>query len=205
MASKTAANVARVQLFAFLAGKPVMNDFYYQYAHQPTHEDLVMLVDTLAEVVTENFIPLFSGVWEGNAIFAYDMTVNDGANAINTSIAGVAGGDPAAALPNNATLAIARKNGLRGRAGNGRIFWQGLCENHRATDNSVTAAAAAAFVTACETLDVAAEGLDATPVILSFQRDGVVSNAATIYPLVSWQVSDYRIDTQRRRIGKGAA
>lgn len=204
MPSKTAENVAAVQIFATLAGQEVMNDFYAQYDHQPNHSDLVDLTSAVAGVVIANFVGRLPPTWKGVSVFAFDMTVDTGANAVDDSIAGVVGVDSGVALPNNVTIAVARKNGLRGRSGNGRIFWMGLTDGNLDTENTIAASRAAALVTACEAVDAAMVDLGATPCILSYQHDGVVSSAATIYPIDKWLVTDFVLDSRRRRLpGRG--
>lgn len=204
MPSRTAENVAAVQVFGTLAGQEVMNDFYYQFDHQPDHSDLVALTSAIAGAWISTAVPVLPGTWMGRNVFAFDMTVDTGENAIDDSIQGVVGTSGGVALPNNVTLAIARKNGRRGRSGNGRIFWQGIADSLMLDENHVQPAAAEDFVIACEALDVAALGVGGTAVILSFQHDGVVSSAATIYPLLQWIAVDNVIDSRRRRLpGRG--
>jgi len=200
MATRTAENVAAIKTFATLTGKPVMNDFYYEFTEPPDHGTLVTLLENFTDAFTEQVLPLLSSNWVGGEFLAYDMTTEDGANATNDSLSGVVGTFAGIPFPNNVTLAIARRNGLRGRAGNGRIFWPGLVEDMLETSNVVLSTVADAMVLALQTVDEAVSIGGGTPVILSFQRDHVVSSAATIYPIDTWLVVDRRIDTQRRRI-----
>lgn len=204
MATKTALNCAAVNIFARLDGQQVMNTLFYQLATQPTHVELVELAASIADVITETMFGYMPTSWVGQYVFAYDLTVADGANAVDDSILGLVGADEGSPLPNNVSLAIARKNGLRGRAGNGRVFWQGLPSSAMADENTVTSAYADLLVELMGTFDAAAEGLGWTPVILSYQNAGVVSSEATIYPITSWSVTDLVVDSQRRRLpGRG--
>lgn len=203
MAFKTAHNVACVQIFGTKSGQDVMNDLYYAYETQPTHEELVTLAGNIGDVITEDWLAYLPSDWVGRSVFAYDMTVSDGANAVDDGIAGsvgTAGGDP---LPNNATLALARKNGLRGRSGNGRVFWMGLSKTMTPTVNEVGSVWYEAMLAALNTADEAAvTGGAERPVILSFQRNHVVSTEATVYDLAEWVVTDNTIDSRRRRMPK---
>lgn len=204
MASKTALHVACIQILGSLDGQEVMNDLYYQYAAQPTHADLVELTASIADVVVENAFAALPTSWVGRYVFGFDMTVPDGANAVDDSILGTVGTLTGTPLPNNVSFAVARKNGLRGRSGNGRIFWMGLATSIMADENFVTSDYATTLIGVMETFDLAASGLDATPVILSFQNDGVHSDEATIYPIASWSAQSLCVCSRRRRLpGRG--
>lgn len=204
MATKTAENVAAVQVFGTLAGQQVMNDFYFQFDEQPTHIQLVNLAEAVSATIIEVWPNHLSGAWEGRSVFAFDMTVESGENAVNDSIAGFLGIAPGTPRANNETLAVARKNGLRGRSGNGRIFWPGLTQGMCDTPNTVSAVYAAAFVVDCKAIDAAALDVGGTGVILSFQHNGIVSDAATVYPIDNWITTDRVVDSRRRRLpGRG--
>lgn len=205
MATRLANHVACVQVFGTLALKEVMNDLYYLFDHQPDHSDLVALTSAVAGAVIETWVPVLPGTWKGRTVFAFDMTVAEGVNAVNDEIAGVVGTSGGIALPNNVTLAVARKNGLRGRSGNGRIFWQGIAESLMADENHVGQPTATAYVNALKAADAAAVDVGGEPVILSFQRDGVVSTAATVYALDTWTVTDLRTDSRRKRLPKSGS
>lgn len=205
MATKTALNVACVQIFGSLDEKPTMNDLYYRFAAQPTHEQLVSLCSAIAGVVTELWSIGLPAIWKGRSVFAFDMTVADGANAVDDTIAGLVGTFPGDPLPNSVTFAIARKNGLRGRSGNGRIFWQGVTSEALEDANHVTSTWAADRVTDVKAMDTAAADVEASPVILSFQSGGVFNPAAHVYDLDTWLATDFRLDTRRKRLPKSGS
>lgn len=204
MPSKTAANVAAVQVFGTLDGQEVMNDFYYRFAAQPTVEQLVELAGVVSDVWEEAFLEGLPNSWVGRSVYAFDMTVPDGANAVDDGIVGQVGTATGTPLPNNVSFAFARKNGLRGRSGNGRIFWMGLSVGGMADENSVLTGFITGGLSMLSTLDTAAEGLAGTPVILSFQNGGVASDEATIYEIANWVAVTNVVCSRRRRLpGRG--
>jgi len=202
MATKTAENVVCLQIFGSLAGKDTMNDFYYQLDHPATHTELVEMVGSAADVVEEGWLGDLPVNWVGRSVFAFDMTTPTGANAVSDAIVGLVGTGLGTPQPNNVTFAIARKNGLRGRSGNGRVFWQGIPGGYMEDANHISAAYANDLVAQIQTLDAAMSALGADPVILSYQQDGVVSSAATIYPLFDWVATNLVVDTRRKRVPK---
>jgi hypothetical protein len=204
MAAKTAENVAVVQIFGTLDGQEVMNDLYYQFATPRTHVELVEIVAAVSDVVEETWLSLLPTSWVGRSVFAYDATVSDGANAVDDAIVGMVGTSGTTALPNNVAPVVARKNGLRGRAGNGRVFWMGVGEGALEDANNLDPTFATALVSALATVDSAIVALDGTPVILSYQKDGIISDAATIYPLADWTVVSLVVGSRRKRLPKRA-
>jgi len=204
MASKTAENVFCLQVFGSLAGQETMNDFYYRLDHPASHAELAAILTDVTPVIAVDWSVNLPSTWHGRSLFAFDMTTPTGENAVDDGISsavGSAGGTP---LPNNVTIAIARKNGLRGRSGNGRIFWQGLTSGQLADENRVSSGTQAALLENMAQLDNIVITHDAVPVILSFQHDGVVTTEATVFTLANWVFSDDVIDSRRRRLpGRG--
>lgn len=114
------------------------------------------------------------------------------------------GGQASPALPFNVTLAVKFTTGFAGRSFRGRHYWIGLAEGQVTGDFVISTAAdnIRGFLDTLRTQDLDAIGYDL--VILSRQHNGVprVTGVATTVTGVS--LTDYRVDTQRRRlVGEG--
>lgn len=107
-------------------------------------------------------------------------------------------------MPSFVTKAIARRSGLTGRSGRGRIFWQGLSES-QCTGSLINGTPAIDLVNNVIAADAAAIALGWTPVILSYVQNGVSLPTAAIYVIAEWLLTDFFTDTRRsRKLGVGA-
>lgn len=203
MATKTAENVAQVEVRGTLGGENVENVFYFLHDGAILPTDLDNLVADVAEAWIEGAVNRLPDNWTGKEVYAFDMTAGALTQALDTSI-GSATGAGASPQPNNVTIAIARKTGNRGRSTNGRIFWMGLYAGV-VTDNRVTEIFEEAVIADLATIATAVAADGWTPVTLSFQRDGVISTAAVVTPISEWVFTDNVLDSRRRRLpGRGS-
>jgi len=204
MASIPVANTAEVHIRGSHDGQFTENTFFYELGEAITDAALTALVNAISDVILSDWIPLLSGNWVGREVYARDLTSGSGLEATDTSIFGENGGVSSPDLPNNATIAIARKSGLAGRSFRGRIFWQALSAAQVTTANNLSSAVGLDIIDAINAVDAAAVLLDWTPVIVSFFTGGAPRVAGVTTPITSWSLTNLVLDGQRRRLpGRG--
>lgn len=185
-------------------GEQVENTFFYEKLTLPTDADLEALVEDISGAVVANWVEEFPADWVGTSVYAKGLTTAIDVQALNGDINGLTGTYPSEGAPGNVTIAIKRLSGLTGRSSRGRIYWQALPMGVL-VNNTVSAAAVLRYIDAIEAVDAAAVALGWTPVIVSRQQAGVVLTTGITYPIVTWQVDDVNIDSQRRRLaGRGS-
>lgn len=162
-----------------------------------TEPQLAQLLTDLADWWDEMMQPIFSiDVRQGpmvakglaNAIDVYSVraTANDGTQT----------GDRA---PANVTIAVAFKSGLTGRSANGRVYQCGMTET-QISGNYVTSPYAAALLDAWTALPDAVDPGIVQHVILSRWGEGVRREIAVPFPVLSYALTDTRVDTRRKRL-----
>jgi len=111
--------------------------------------------------------------------------------------AGTRTGNP---MPNNVSLAIARKSNLAGRSNRGRIFWPGFCEND-VLGNAIVGTFASTILSALGnfTTDAETSGNFALGVITRYSNN-VLRNPAVVIITPTWAIVDATVDSQRRRL-----
>ena len=109
------------------------------------------------------------------------------------------------AAPNNVTIAVSLRTGLRGRSYRGRVYHVGLAQS-QIQGNFLTPAAAASIREAYDTLVTQmSDGEGGDLVVLSRQLNNATRATAIGTPILSATLTDTTIDSQRRRLpGRGA-
>lgn len=204
MASVPVANTAAVHVRGATDGQFTENILFYEFGSAITDGDLTALVQAVAAVVLSDWVPLLSGEWVGREVYGRDLTSGSGIEATDTSIFGVAGTASGGGLPNNATIALARKSGLAGRSFRGRVFWQALATSQQSTANTLNSAVGLDIIDALNAADAAAVLLDWTPVIVSLFSGGSPRVAGVTTPITSWSLTNLVLDSRQRRLpGRG--
>lgn len=107
-------------------------------------------------------------------------------------------------LPANVTLAVSFRTPFAGRSFRGRTYWIGLAEGDVSGD-FVSPGRGEGIVNACTALkDVVAPAVGAELVVVSRVANGQRREVGVATPVTSIGLTDFRVDTQRRRlIGEG--
>jgi len=110
------------------------------------------------------------------------------------------GSSSTALLPSNATIAVKFSTGLAGRSYRGRVYHPALTEG-MVTLNALASGEGSNILTFWETLmtDIAA-GVDATHVVASRFNGGAPRVTGVATPVISYTLTDVKIDSQRRRL-----
>lgn len=197
-------NTAAVHVRGSTDGQFTENILFYEFGATITDGDLTALVNAIAAVVLSEWVPLLSSEWVGREVYARDLTSGSGLEATDNSIFGEVGAALGGGLPNNATIAIARKSGLAGRSFRGRIFWQALSTAQQATANTLNSAVGLDIIDAINAADAAALILDWTPVIVSLFSGGSPRVSGVTTPITSWGLTNLVLDSRQRRLpGRG--
>lgn len=113
---------------------------------------------------------------------------------------GAAGTRAGTPLPNNVSLAIARKAGVTGRSNRGRIFWPAFIETD-VSANAVNSTFVSTMISALTTFQADAEvSGNFTLGVISRYTGGSLRVSGVVIPTNSWSVTDNTVDSQRRRL-----
>lgn len=204
MAARTAENVANVQVRGTLAGQLIETGLYYLFDAAIDNSALAALAASVSSSVVSHWLDELPTDFTLRNVYAYDMTAGSTLQVTDTFGTGDTGHVSGGAAPNNASIAIARKTGKRGRSTQGRIFWPALAISMLVDPLHVTTTDVTAIVAALTATDTDATALGWSPVTLSFQHAGVKTTAAVVTLLNEWLAVDNAVDSQRRRLaGRG--
>lgn len=202
MATRTASNVASLSIRGQLSGQQVENTFFYKFPAAITQANLDAVTAAGAAWIAAFLLPNVPPAYVSSEAYAYDMTAGSTLQSTDATTEGDVGSASGTNLPNNATIAVARKSASRGRSYNGRIFWPGLTTAQLSADNIIDAIAGAALVAAVQSLDDSMTALSALSVVLSFTHGGVTTTEAVVSEIAEWVLTDLVLDSRRRRLPK---
>lgn len=180
------------------------NSFYFQKDGTVSQLDLDNLTDGVSAAVITYWKPNLPSSWVGVEVYARGLSAAVDLQSTDTSIAGEVGTLSGTPMPSLATVAVARRSGLTGRASRGRIFWQALSESFT-TGNQITSGMATSILEAVNAVDTVAIGLDLLPIIVSRLSEGATPTEALVFAIADWLFTDLVIDTRRsRKPGSGS-
>lgn len=188
----------KVELRHIIDAQNVWNTFYAQCTAEPTEAEVIDMANAA--------ITAWSGSWQAllpeNAelveVVATSLTGLDGARAVALVDPPLFGTKTSQQVALNATIAIKRNTGHRGKGRNGRVYWPALCED-QVTGDQVEAGPLAAIVTACQAMGTGiADGGPAGTVDVVAHQHG--SRAGTSDPVLSYTFADDYIDSQVDRL-----
>jgi hypothetical protein len=139
------------------------------------------------------------------SIIAQDWSVPDGASGSILTPASPAGGVIGTALPNNDTIALTMRTGLRGRTRHGRIFLIGLGQAELAGENTLNAPTALDVTNAFQSWKTALNTAGFAPVVASFQYNLAPRAVGQGTAITQVGFTDGTLDSMRRRLpGRGS-
>lgn len=199
MAFVAAPNIVQAQVLMTFAGQQIENRFMIDTLAAVTPLSVESVADAVWEWANTHYRPVVTGDVGFRAVLATDMSSQTGPQFTVPFPGGTVGQVDGPSMPNETTLAIALKSASRGRSANGRMFLASLARS-LVTANNVDATFAGQCVTAAQQLvtDVAAAGY--LLVIVSYIHNHLPRVGGPIYfPVVTAQVTDLVVDSQRRR------
>lgn len=136
-------------------------------------------------------------------ILARDLSVVD-SFVVDTSV-NIVGTIANPALPANVTFCIKALTGLAGRSFRGRHYWIGLAETNVAGDYVTTGVGDARLAALNVLRDSINNALpEMSLVVVSKFHNGAPRAVGVATDILTYAITDYRVDTQRRRlIGEG--
>lgn len=208
MAFQPVPNVVQAALVFVRGGKEIVNTFHAEFTTgygQGDVDEVTAMLDTL---MSTTWLPLLP------TSIAYARTEARGLSVENdlfsenaTSAAAGATGDTEYAPP-QVTLAVRKTSNFTGRSARGRVFWPGFATNQlEGTLNTfVSVALRGQLLSAVDAVRTGLEGLTSTPeaVIVSRYTDGTQRPTGVTFRWTGSSVTDWRVDTQRRRLPAGS-
>lgn len=205
MAFIAVANTAEVEVRQMLFGQLIENTLYFFNPAGWDADSLMTLATAIGAWWAAEIMPQLSEEITMREIVARDLTTLTSPQAVDPSWAGIPGAQPGAAAPSNVALAISFRTALSGRSFRGRNYISGF-QVTNVTENSVASGIGDALVAAYNDLQsvVTAEFSDAAWVVVSKFSGGVARLAGEVTPIVVASLTDYFVDSMRRRLtGRG--
>lgn len=191
-------NVAQVEMLYTQQGEPCENVYHYQFAAPPTALDLNNLIDAMKAWELNHASALRNVATELTRIRARDLSVQDGLIVDRQVIPTIVGADVSTGLPNNVTVAIAKRTGLGGRSFRGRTFHIGLSDNQVGNNEILppTLTALGQVYTLLINVDLSGN----PPLVVVSRRHGGNPRLVGVATPVTSITIDKFTDSQRRRL-----
>lgn len=192
-------NTVRSTIEMRLHGTQVVNTLHSRFA---TPADVAGLTAVNAELQSwwqAAVAPFLSVDLLLTGITSTDISSLNGPS-VQTPVAEISGQRLFPALPGNVALCVTFRSANRGRSARGRNYVPGLCETD-VTGNTVTAAVGLGLASAYSQLpDLFGVGLGGAWVVASRYANGQPRAAGVTFEIISVDVRDLRVDSQRRRL-----
>lgn len=174
---------------------------FYNPAGSSGEIALLNLATALGTAWIDNALPLFFPQYVATKVEtqALNTEVDLTAQYIFPDGAGTRGGDVPTA--NSVTLAIQHKTGLSGPWARGRTFWPQF-GRFDVTDNEVSILRVAAILACFDAIKTACAAVDWQHVVVSRWYNKVKRASGVFYPVTTYAVGDFIVDSQRRRLPK---
>lgn len=203
MAFQAVPETAEVDIRGRLFGQKIESTLYFTHDGGWTDGDLADVAAMVRGWFFANVLPHMSQDYTFQEVFAQDLSSVTGHSATDVAMTGTAGGIAQAGMPGNVALAVSFRTGLAGRSYRGRNYVSGLAEG-QVVGNSVDAGEANNFATAYNTLIAEAVSSDFTWVVVSRVTAGVIRAVGVTNPVITAVLTDFLVDSMRRRLtGRG--
>lgn len=200
MAFVPAPNIIQVEFRCLRNGQQVENRVMVNALTAPTPailEDVAIEAWNWWENLHAPVLPADVNLRE---VVTTDMSVQNGAQFTYAPDTTTVGGLGGFALPNEVSLCVSLRSGVRGRSARGRWFMLGLTDAVITGTNSVTPAHASNCAASLNALRTAIEGLGYVIVIVSYITNLEPRPGGPVYFVVTNAlVVDNVVDSQRRR------
>lgn len=205
MATIPVENVAEVEIRQMIFGQLIENTLYFLLNDGWSPELLSDLATSVGVWFIEEVLPSLSAEISVREVLARDLSTGASAQGIYSPPAN-AGASGANAAPSNVAIAISLRTALAGRSFRGRNFIAGI-SNANTIENQVDTATADIIVAAYNLMMgtyVSAAVPGVSWGVVSRFADGAARVAGVFTPIVLASLTDYFIDSQRKRLtGRG--
>ena len=205
MAFVATANTAEVEVRQMLFGQLIENTLYFHNPDGWDADSLLTLATAIGAWWAADIMPHLTSQLTMREIVARDLTTATGSQAVDPSWAGIAGGVEGTSVPSNVALAISFRTALSGRSFRGRNYISGFDVDH-VPNNTINTGVADALVAAYNDLQTAVTEVLAgvTWVVVSKFSEGVPRLAGEVTTVLVASLTDYFVDSMRRRLtGRG--
>lgn len=198
MALTPVPHCVKVELRHLIDGQNVWNTFYAQCPSEPDATEIEEMLLAAQTYWHANWASEFGAGVTLQEIVGTSLTSLDGARVVLSVSPPDVGTNIADVLPLNATIAIKRSVGHRGKGRSGRVYWPQLREDQVSGDR-VNGTELDGIVNKCEGMGaaIAGAGPDITLDCVAHQSG---SHAGTSEPIITYSASDDYIDSQRDRL-----
>lgn len=203
MASSIVPNTIQCDIVYILHGSRVENVVNVQV---PGGVDAAVLQDTANEVggwVLSTLLPLLSNNVQFLMVEAKNLSILSGGVAVYNAPSSSFGGVGDGSAPNNVSYCISLRTARSGRSYRGRFYVAGVPKN-KLTGDTVEANWTSDLLAALNGLISLLAALDKLLVVVSRIQDHIVLGVAVATPVETASVTDFVVDSQRRRLfGRG--
>lgn len=204
-------NTVMVELRYLSDLQHIENTLYFERADAPTPTNIGTLLDAVESWWLDNIQPLIPNVLVLTEIVGTDLTTATGPQVAHVPAGGGIGGVADPPLPNNVSIAISFRTGLRGRAFRGRNYHPSLWETgvtKNTLQEEIVTAIQDAYIALVGHADVVAAGYEWVVVSRFSGVDGdgdpIPRAAGVTTPVLTALIVDPTVDSQRRRLpGRG--
>jgi len=179
--------------------QPCTMTFYGELTGGYTQSDIDNLATLMDAWATAEFLPVVSSTLIYTGVNVKGLELLNDLQAFDATGTG-AGAVGEAPMPNALAIAVTRRSALSGRSARGRVFWPLRVGMIAADENFILGAAATQVEDALNEISPAMIADNWVEVIVSRFSGGAARTTGVTFPIVSYGVHDFEIDTQRRRM-----
>lgn len=191
-------NGIKIEFNALQNGIPIVNVFHVVMGTTVDDTALQEVTDAALVWYDEDLRGGLSSSYVLQNVTATNMSVENGHQYINTSIANPAGAVAGAAAAANAALCVSWRTVNTGRSFRGRTYFGGLPQSALANAQTFDTTYAAGYSAAAFNLIDVLEAIGATLVVVSRVANGIQRITALATEIIG-VIVDNKVDSQRRR------
>jgi len=163
-------------------------------------DDLLTIFDTW---IAESLLAVMCAETTVTNVSARDLTTEDGFDRF--SVIEANGVNEDGCTPAQNAVVLTKRTGLSGRSRRGRMYIFGVPQDYLLDVRHLSATGVSAYNTVGSSLMASFVSTDWTPVVVSYISEGAPRVTPLVTPLIALEINDTRLDTQRRRLGRGGA
>lgn len=184
---------------AFGLSGSIQNNLYFRFSGGYTQSDLDDLANDVANFWANGAMPTLSAGTTLIAVHVRGLESELDLEAFANTDVPTVGSNVSAALPSNVALALKFTTGFIGRSARGRIYIGGWGESS-VTGNLVVTSHADFIRDAFINDLVTTIPAGCEHVVVSRYHNGVLRVSGQVLPVTGYSYTDYRVDSQRRRL-----
>jgi hypothetical protein len=195
-----APNICEVEMRATRNNQQVENRIMVDMLAAPTAPAMQDLADIAWAWWASRYAPVLSNECNLREVVVTDLSLQNGLQVTYAPATNVIGAINTGALPNEVSVCVSLRTGVRGRSARGRFYTLSVCGDQMANSNEISVVADGLISSAVAQLitDIRTSGVE--PVIVSYVNNKVPRPGGPVYfSITGVTITDRIVDSMKRR------